>query len=295
MNWAVPVFLMITGCLLLSKDISYGMLLKKYVKRIVLALFIFGVPFSMMEIFIETKHISAGMLGKAIINVFNGDSWGHLWYLYTLIGIYLVLPLLKPATDNINHSIMRYLLTMMFVLNFCTEIINQINSVHIAFQLPVTYTIFYVLLGKYLSDLYEEDDLPQWAKNKKLCILGVVVTAVLVVIGCIVLYTDADCYFGYASPLIALMAVLIFCLFRGAEVQENWKGGLWELDRMCFGIYLIHPVFINFFYKYLKLSPSSFGGLYPVGVIVFWMLFVFFAVIASWIMGLVKPLRKWIL
>ena len=53
MNWAVPVFLMITGELLLdrAKEITIKKCFNKYIRRIVLALFIFGVPFSLLEIF----------------------------------------------------------------------------------------------------------------------------------------------------------------------------------------------------------------------------------------------------
>lgn len=58
MNWAVPIFLMITGALLLNekKIITYKDCITKYCKRMVLALFIFGIPFSMLEIIMNTKH-----------------------------------------------------------------------------------------------------------------------------------------------------------------------------------------------------------------------------------------------
>ena len=60
MTWAVPIFFMVSGALLIDehKEITYSFIWKKYCKRIILALVIFGVPFSMMEIFVNTREIS---------------------------------------------------------------------------------------------------------------------------------------------------------------------------------------------------------------------------------------------
>ena len=293
MNWAVPVFLMITGSLLLNRNISYGQILKIYVKRIVLALFIFGVPFSMAESFMESRSINVGMIGEAVVNVINGDSWGHLWYLYALIGLYLVLPLFKPAVDNLSRREFRILLLVMFVLNFCVGIVNQVPGVHIAFQLPMSYTVFYVLLGKYMAQVYVMGDRWGGLRDKRLCVAGIAVMAVLIIVGCT--FLDAGTYFGYASPMIAVMAVLVFCLFKDLDVGQQWKDRIWKMDRICFGMYLVHPVFTNFFYKFLSVSPLSFGKLYPVGVLLFWLLFVVMAMVASLIMNMIRPLRKWVL
>ena len=58
-NWSVPMFFMLTGVLLLRRDkvIDYKDCICKYAKRIMLSLFIFGVPFAWLEIFTETRVI----------------------------------------------------------------------------------------------------------------------------------------------------------------------------------------------------------------------------------------------
>ena len=113
MNWAVPVFLMITGALLLdpNRQITYSDCIRKYAKRILLALFVFGIPFSMLEILLNTKSITVRSLFEAIINVINGNSWSHLWYLYALIGLYFVLPMLKAFVNNSDEKTLLYLMS----------------------------------------------------------------------------------------------------------------------------------------------------------------------------------------
>ena len=55
MYWAVPVFFIITGVLLLnpSKSITATDCIWKYEKRIVLALLIFGIPFAILKLVME--------------------------------------------------------------------------------------------------------------------------------------------------------------------------------------------------------------------------------------------------
>lgn len=51
MQFSVPVFVMISGALFLNpaKEIGYPLMLRKYVKRIGLALLIFGLPMCLIE------------------------------------------------------------------------------------------------------------------------------------------------------------------------------------------------------------------------------------------------------
>ena len=58
-NWAVSVFFMITSALMLngSKKVTYKEFITKYVRRLVFALYMFGVPFSMLDIFYKERTI----------------------------------------------------------------------------------------------------------------------------------------------------------------------------------------------------------------------------------------------
>lgn len=86
---AVPIFLMITGFLILDRDNNYSVILKKRIPRIYLAcLFstIIGIAFYNMNI-----------INTFIKFLFGGQSYTlfFLWYIYDLIILYLLAPLLK--------------------------------------------------------------------------------------------------------------------------------------------------------------------------------------------------------
>lgn len=51
MQFAVPLFVMISGALFLTpgKDVGFGLFISKYVRRIALALLLFGLPMCLIE------------------------------------------------------------------------------------------------------------------------------------------------------------------------------------------------------------------------------------------------------
>ena len=291
MNWAVPVFLMITGALLLKQEkvITYKSCITKYCKRILLALFIFGIPFSMLEIIMNTKRISAVLLPQAILNVLPGNSWSHLWYLYALIGIYLILPVLKTFVDKASRCDIEVLLGIILLFNFVVPTANKIFGIDIAFEIPiVSFEVFYVLLGKYLYD-----ETPSAFKNKKVCRGLLMVCCVFLISANYFILPKGSRYFGYDSFLVAVIAALVFVLVKDVHVKNVDR--LWKIERLCFGVYLIHPLFINFIYKFMKITPLAAGEFYPFSIVVFWILFVICSFVLSWIMGKIRPLSVHVL
>lgn len=268
MNWAVPAFLMITGNLLLDpkKEITINTCITKYIKRIFLALFVFGVPYSILEIYIETKYIGISVVWMSIINVITGNSWGHLWYMYALIGIYALLPFLKVFVNHCNKQTYQYILLILYLFIFCIPFIGSIIGLTIAFKLPITvHTIFYVLAGRYLVDYPIK-------VNRKMMSIAIVILSASICVITYCTYPYAGDFISYYNPIIAAISILIYSLFLNISVDDKYAAILWNIDRLCFGVYLIHPVFIIFVYKLIKITPLSFPDFYLL-VPIFWLFF----------------------
>ena len=286
MGWGVPTFMMITGWLMLNKErkLTLKALFAKYCRRILIALFLFGVPFSMLEMVVAEQTFRIGMLWEGILRVLNGSSWGHLWYLYALIGFYLILPLLKLFTDYCSREVLRYLLIVIGVFTFLMPIIDALGFT-LAFELPVVSEfVFYALLGCYLRQY----GMRLTEKRLYACLLTAASLALIALLSCV--------DWSAAGPLKTLLCIPlmlgVFSLVKKAKVQQTER--LWRLDRLCFGVYLIHPLFINMLYKGLGITPLSFAVL-PLTVPLFWLLFTLLSFAASWLMSLISPLRKYVL
>lgn len=293
MTWAIPVFFMISGALLLHADrkITYQICLKKYVKRFLLALILFGFIFACIELAATEKQFSLKTVGVGVYYVIVGKTWGHLWYLYVLIGIYLLLPLWKIFTGHCTRRELRYILIVLFVVNICFPVVQFMLDEPVRFETPIkSVHVFYFLLGKYLDD--KTPDFLQNRKKNVSILLAVIALKALLTIFSMRYSIGIDT--GRNSITTAAMAVLIFCSIKGCKAPIN-HAVLWNVDRLCFGVYLIHPLFIHFLYQYLRFTPLSFGGGWAVSLIGFWIFFAIASFGASWVMSLIKPLKKYIL
>lgn len=289
LKWAVPVFYMITGALMLRKDrdITIGECICKYAKRMLLALLIFGIPYAMMISFFATRTITLSMIPQALIRVINGESFSHLWYLYTMIGIYLALPFIKLFVSHASRQIFQYTLVVMFIFNFCFKLINGLAGLDIAFEYLLNgSSLFYMLLGYYVC--YEN---PKWA-NSHWISLGMIMFSSAVIVLASGENGALEFVMSYDSPVAVLMATGFFAL--GIKSKRKETDTLWKLDRMCFGVYLVHPLFIHFVYKFLKLTPIG-TPMFFVLSIVYALTFVLIGFAAAWLLSLIKPLKKYVL
>lgn len=84
--WSVPVFLMISGYLFLNPEKKIGLrdAICKYCRRILLALILFGIPYSFLELLAVERSFRPKMIWEAVINTALGRSWAHMWYLYLI-------------------------------------------------------------------------------------------------------------------------------------------------------------------------------------------------------------------
>ena len=290
-NWHVPVFFMISGALLLDRrrEVTPAMCVGKYARRIFLALAVFGIPFALMKHVFEARTLTAGMLWQSVLDVINGDSWDHLWYLYALIGLYLLLPVFKGFVNGASRREQGYVLAVLMIFDFAVYVLDRVMKWQIAFTVPATYPVFYFLMGHYLAE-----GTPKLLRSRGVCIGIVLGMAAGTVAVCASGLPQLGVLYQYQSPLNALAACAAFVLFTKLDLPERWCGWLWKLDRLCFGVYLVHPVFIHFTYRFLGVTPLSFAA-YPAAALLFFVAFTALSFFASWVMSLIPPLKKYVL
>lgn len=287
MYWAVPVFFMITGALLLdpNKEISAKDCVCVYAKRIFLALLIFGIPYAALKIFTQTG-ISMKLLVDCIKAFWEDSGFGHLWYLYILIGIYLILPLLRCFVKYATKDEVRLLMIVLAIFDFAVQLITDLTGIKIGFTIPLSYPIFYNFLG-YLINKHKD-----YLKKKRKFLYMVLLIAILIVWIVNILQLVPKSWTTYTSPLMAMMAFAVFGLFVTHEFE--YKEYVWKIDRLCFGAYLMHPLFIQFAYRFLKITPLSIE-VYPIGTLGLFTIFVIFAFASAWVLRLIPLFRKYIL
>lgn len=87
-RWAVPVFVMISGALFLASDKPINAILRKNALRLVTAFLIWSAAYALYG-------MSRGDTAEAFARHL-ASGWFHMWFVKMMIGLYLLVPLLRP-------------------------------------------------------------------------------------------------------------------------------------------------------------------------------------------------------
>jgi len=288
----VPLFLMISGALLLPRDYS-GEKTTKFLKHNWLRLLVItelwlAIMFWYKQLLPGSILFSKGLavcLVRFVLTLLfiNPVTMGSMWYMEMILCVYLLIPLLSFSVKQIDF---KYFLLPMSIVVFCSYILPDLNGILVALgrpgQLKTTlesanvFSMFVVclLLGHFLN----AGVLARVSRRWLWCFL--VVSSV-----CFCLFqfwffsreVDFVVGKGYHSIFVMLPAIPIFELLRRHEYAETASPGMrvcTELSRIAFGIYFIHicimeglKAVINRYHlgvtlmpKFLLLELVSFGG-----------------------------------
>lgn len=242
MKWAIPVFFMISGyCLFSKQECSYKYCISHVLKYIAV-LFTIGLFYAVLEEVFITKSISVALIYNSILNVISGHSWVHMWFVYTIIGIYLVIPVIHCFMQKSDENI--YIFTgLLFLFNILLPAINRSGLIYIIIDFPFCGYLFYVCFGGLVAK----------CKVGKLCYYLFPILGLISVIY-IILFSHNQS-FDYNSLSICILAISIFLTINNIVIKQNTF--ISKLATCTWGIYLIHPLFINIILKFLKMDLLS--------------------------------------
>jgi len=259
MMWAVPCFVMVTGSLLLdpAKEIGIGKIFRSYLLRAAGALVLFGLVFRIIDCLMNGEEFSALTIADAFLKIFTGKSWSHLWYLYVLIGLYLLLPLYRSLIKKAEETEIRYVLIVMVIFLSILPLTKcfDLNS---KFDLPISgiYTLYF-LLGVAITRGTVR--IPRIAAVL-LFFLGLGAT---IAVGVIRFRYGIDALdpliSSYSSPFVVMQTVGIYSWIVGEAPGRGSNRLIEFLDENGFGIYLVHMIFLRLALRYFGIDPYTLG------------------------------------
>ena len=146
----VPLFVMLSGALLLQPskvNEPLRVFFKKRASRIALPFLFWGAAYFAWRIFVNHETLTLYSIGQGLI-------WGpyiHFWFLYMLIGLYLVTPLLRVFVAHADWKLLRYALVLWLVGSSVVPLIGIFANYDLNNNLFIfTGYVGYFLLGIYL-------------------------------------------------------------------------------------------------------------------------------------------------
>ncbi len=269
---AVPLFVMLTGALMLDEDYEYSD--KKIIGHIVKIILFFSF-WSFIYAFI-LDILKPAILGKTITLKVKGFIYDclkghyHLWFCFMIVGLYLIIPLLRLWVKKENKKQVMYfiILSAIFgyfipsILNFganfalisssLLDIYNNTNMKYIG-----GFTV-YLLSGWYIHNYN--------IKYKKILYIGGIVSVAVSVIGTYVLlkYKNSTAsFYGNTTLHVFIQSCAVFCLIKNkcVSIDYNEKNKIHlfvaKISKYSLGIYAIHAGVLACINKALSLLPFN--------------------------------------
>lgn len=286
-TWCVPIFLLISGYLFLNPErtLTYPVMIKKYCRRIALAILLFGVPYAASELVVAERTFRIRMIPEALKMTLMGHTWSHMWYLYLILFLYLITPLLKKVLRVLPVWGVGTVMAVIFLGSSVAPFLNKVLDSNSIPVLPDGGVYFLYYLCGYLFAVREVcvdkaessgtsgkgmeaglDTEP--VRGKRIGNVWLMAAAVLMM-GMILSRTLAgfSIQMAYNYPFTVLLAVLLFAAgWNGrrdgaastAREKDRTHRIPWqEAGALSFAVYLVHPVYVNLLYKFVKITPFT--------------------------------------
>lgn len=269
-RWAVPVFVMISGALMLGTDIGFRKLYTVKIPRRLAAFVFWSLVYALVK---------EDGLKPVLIMVIKGKF--HLWFLYMIISLYICSPIIKKIAED--TQIAEYFLGLTLVFSFLVPFVLQLLSdfggaamEEWTNALKNAYTDMNItVLNGYVAYFIAGFRLNQVTLSKRkrtliyfLGILGILATIVLTQVISVKEGAPVSQYYNYLGIPIFAPSVAAFVWFKynlSAEVKCSKL--VKELSGCSFSIYLIHILVLETLKDKLLLNTMSFNPLASVPVI----------------------------
>ncbi len=291
-RFAVPVFVMITGALLLHREYELGDFLKKRLGRVIPPFLFWSLVYVAYSwyngdlIFKDDTWTSV----KQVLHQLKYGSSYHLWYVYMLIGLYFFIPVISKFVRNATKRETEYFLVMWLVV----MLVAQPYLTRFDPQVDLHYFADYggyLVLGHYLT--FHIDYSKYLVLRMFFLFLFVLI---IIMVGTYLLYknnTNQTLLYEPVNPAIVLLSASIFLMARFSKLHMP-SFLIKARDFACrynFGIYLSHALFLylldDFGISYKLCTPII---SIPVTAVICFIL----SLLLVWILDKIPVAGKWI-
>ena len=278
----VPLFILLSGTLLLPLKTDSSTFLKRRFKRVVIPFLVWSVLYVFFPIPSETVFGGPpnAFTGEMNIYAYNlmmiplnfTASNAHFWFMYSIIGLYLFMPIISPWVKAASKKEILYFLSiwgitllMPYIRLWFPQIHGESDWNKFGMLIYFSGYLGYILLGIFLHRY-------NTLSATKSCLIG----ASLFIVGYYITYKGLwfdigrlnsqkvaevnsegwliiETLMGYLTINVAMMTAGIFMFFQKLKLPKVITKAMKELSLLSYGIFLVH--YILYLWIGAKLTP----------------------------------------
>jgi surface polysaccharide O-acyltransferase-like enzyme len=277
----VPLFVMVTGFFLFPIENERKFFRKRFT-RVLIPFVIWCAVYSFYFYAQGAISFQSALLNIAKIPVNYGTEVGHLWFVYMLMAIYLIAPVLSPWIVSASRKSMELFLVLWGITLLLPFIHLFFSTVWGECYWNATPTLYYfsgfigyAVLAAYIKRFWMAPSLRiEWLA------IGFVVggysatlAGFLYRLGYEHEVKSLELTWDFTTLNVAVMTAGLFLLFRNIHANRS-NSRAWrlidDLSRMSYGMYLAHIIVLNAVHSRLApLLPNAFVRIPTIAIITF--------------------------
>ncbi len=293
----VPLFIMISGALMLDKNYQFST--QKIINHII-RMIVFFVFWSVLYCFIFNivgsiiKHESIDII-KIIGSLIKG--YYHLWFVYLIIGLYLIVPLLRLWVNDANKKYVEYFIILSIIFTYIIpqiisigsnysnlfEHINDIIENNLSLKYVGGFTTYFIL-GWYINN-YE-------LKNKRIIYILGLFGVLITIMGTYILSNTTGKALQMHGNLyinVLFQAVAVFVIIKDKFKNMHTNNLINSISKYSLGIYAIHVLIETIMYRIIKIVNIDFA---LINIPVVFIVSVVLSYLISFILSKIPVLKK---
>lgn len=256
----VPLFIMASGYILLrsAQTDELGYFIKRRMSKI-------AVPFiAWVSIYIAWKVLyldnDIGVIGVLKMAA-SGTASPHLWFLYMIVGLYLATPILAGYLKHSGERGALYIILIWLAFNTAVPLANVFFDVRVnIYGQMFSGHVGLFVLGYYLRFVGKFD--------RKILLAVAVLSITFTAVATYLLNQESQSFNRLLEntllPNNFITAIAIFLLLRDTELSPRVGFAATAISALSFGVYLIHPIFIQLIRSNGFVITSGFGRENPI-------------------------------
>jgi len=254
---SVPLFFMISGGLMLNSpktaDISY--LLKKRIPKLIVPLAVYSAISAVWLDFLADGSYSLYGWYQVMKKSLDGPIMAHFWFMYTLIGMYIISPILYGGLRSLTSNGKKYL-AVIITAGILFSTVHLLNPNGLGSFVPYQFVeeiwffnghIIALIIGWYLLQ-------EQRRVHNGILIGTAAAVLIIITLGTYYLTVKSNSYIAsFQSQNHGLEILLAICIFLFCKQNLNRPFGklneiIKPIANLSFPVYLLHNLVISIFY-----------------------------------------------
>ena len=284
---AVPLFMMISGSLLLKKDESLEEIAKKRILKVVITIlfvtFIYLIQSIIYHCEISLKNFVLDFLDL------SGRKNIVFWFLYWWLSFVILLPFLQKLIKRFSDIDFKYLLFLCLIFSILVPAVNVLLKHFCSFQIAFSSSfslfilgsgIFYPFLGYYVDNNVKIEDI----KISKIALIFIIAICVTISIVLNFLSKDINDNITPCTIFTPVITASLFIFFKKLFINsknEKINNIIYFFGQQTLGIYLLQVFIPKIIPETIKAILSPYFNVYIIKLILFTFNFFFLAFITA--------------